>query len=284
VQQSGGVGELIRQGAAVSPDYVSFWRGGGDNWVFYVALLAPNFIISPGLLQKVYGARDARSVRIGLACAAIVLVVFALGPAVLGMAARLHHPELIGREQQALPTLLRDNLPILVGAIGLGALFMAEVSSADAILFMLATSLSKDLYKRFIAPEASDARLLFVARIAAVAGGVGGVTFALVSESIVYSLMIFYTLVGVTLFVPVVAGLYRDTIGAPQAFGAFGAGIGATLLARLWYPEPLLGFITPNLLGLMAAAAAFLLVGMSRTLRARSARATVRGNGGSSGK
>lgn len=272
--QLGGASELIRQSAALSADHVNFWTGGGNTWVFYVALLAPNFLISPGLLQKVYGARDARSVRIGLGCAALVLLVFAIGPAFLGMAARLYHPALAGQDE-ALPTLLRDNLPVLVGAIGLGALFMAEVSSADAILFMLATSLSRDLYKRFLDPEASDSRVLLVARLAAIAGGTGGVLFALVSESIVDSLVIFYSLVGVTLFVPVLAGLYRDTVAAAQAFGAFGAGIGAMLLARLWHPEPMLGFITPNLLGLLAAAAAFILAGLSRGARARNAQATV---------
>jgi solute:Na+ symporter, SSS family len=275
--QLGGMSELVRQGAAVSVDYVRFWRGGGGNWVFYLALLAPNFMISPGLLQKVYGARDGRSVRMGLACAAVVLVVFALGPTVLGMAARLLHP-VLASQQEALPTLLRDDLPVLVGALGLGALFMAEVSSADAILFMLATSLSKDLYKRFIDRRAGDARVLLVARIAAVGGGVGGVIFALVAESIVGSLKIFYSLVGVTLFVPVLAGLYRDTIGASQAFAAFGAGIGVTLLAMLWHPAPLLGFMTPNLLGLLAAAAAFVLAGIGRMLRTSDARAIPRGN------
>jgi Na+/proline symporter len=35
-----------------------------------------------------------------------------------------------------------------VGALGLAAVFSAEVSAADAVLFMVATSLSQDLYKR----------------------------------------------------------------------------------------------------------------------------------------
>ena len=32
----------------------------------YLAMLGPAFIVSPGLLQKVYGARDDRAVRIGV--------------------------------------------------------------------------------------------------------------------------------------------------------------------------------------------------------------------------
>ena len=36
-----------------------------SGW-FYVAMVAPAFIVSPGILQKVYGARDERAVRIGV--------------------------------------------------------------------------------------------------------------------------------------------------------------------------------------------------------------------------
>ena len=50
------------------------------------------------------------------------------------------------------------------GALGLAAVFSAEVSAADAVLFMLATSLSQDLYKRFVNPAATDRQVLTVAR------------------------------------------------------------------------------------------------------------------------
>ena len=36
------------------------------------------------------------------------------------------------------------------------------VSASDAVLFMLTTSLSQDLYKRFVHPEATDTRVLLV--------------------------------------------------------------------------------------------------------------------------
>ena len=61
------------------------------------------------------------------------------------------------RAQQALPTLLLHGVPPVVGAIGLAAVFSAELSAADAVLFMLTTSLSQDFYKRFVRPDASEA-------------------------------------------------------------------------------------------------------------------------------
>ena len=75
------------------------------------------------------------------------------------MVARVLHPGLASADL-ALPTVLARDLSPAVGALGLAAVFAAEVSSADAVLFMLATSLSQDLYRRFLRPGATDAQLL----------------------------------------------------------------------------------------------------------------------------
>ncbi len=209
----GGWSGMAAVGPSVGDDYFNFWHGGGAGWTL-LALLAPNFIVSPGLLQKIYGARDTRSIRLGVGLCGLALLVFAFAPAVLGMVARMQHPDLINPDH-ALPMLLRSDLPVLVGAVGLGALFVADISSADAILFMLATSMSQDLYRRFINTQASDRRVLFVARVAAVLGGVVAVGMAIVSPSVVAPLRIFYSLVGLSFFVPVVAGLAHPP---PTAF------------------------------------------------------------------
>jgi SSS family solute:Na+ symporter len=60
----GGWSAVAAIGATV-PSYWSFWRPGPPG-IMYLALLTPSFIISPGLLQKVFGARDDRAVRVGV--------------------------------------------------------------------------------------------------------------------------------------------------------------------------------------------------------------------------
>lgn len=257
----------VAPSVGVGDDYFNFWHGGGAGWTL-LALVAPNFIVSPGLLQKVYGARDTRSIRLGVGLCGLALLVFAFAPAVLGMVARMHHPDLINPDH-ALPMLLRSDLPVWVGAVGLGALFVADISSADAILFMLATSMSQDLYRRFINPQASDRRVLFVARVAAVLGGVVAVGMAIVSPSVVAPLRIFYSLVGLSFFVPVVAGLYTGRGGAPEVFASIAAGIATDLTVRLATDGAGFGVVTPNLAGLIAAGAGFTCVAVARSLRGR---------------
>ena len=231
--------------------YWNPWRGGESGW-FYLAMLGPSFIVSPGIVQRVYGARDDRAVRLGVGLNGVALLVFAAAPALLGMIARSVAPDLPDQDL-ALPTLLLESLPPLVGALGLAAVFSAEVSSADAILFMLATSLSRDLYHRFVHPDASDAQLLSVARRAALAGGVGGTALALVLGSIVDALAIFYTLLAVSLFVPLIVGLYVRRVQTPEAIVSIGAGVGVVALVQIAGGGNGIAGLTPAMLGLGAA-------------------------------
>src|SRR5207244_1718094 len=173
----------------------------------YVSILVPSFIISPGLIQKLYGARDARAVRIGINWNAAGLVLFAFAPAILGIVARSQYPNLSNREL-ALPMVMTKLMPGWLGLLTLAAVFSAEISASDAILFMLSSSLSVDLYKTFLRPRASDRDLLLAGRLAAVAGAFFGVLFAIALPSTISALQIFYTLMAVALSAPLLIGLY----------------------------------------------------------------------------
>ncbi len=251
----GGWDTVAETAPMFSDTYLSFWQAGSTPWWAYLALLAPAFVVSPGLLQKVYGARDQRSVRFAVGASAVALMLFAIIPPLLGMVARVSHPSLTNPEL-ALPMILTSAMPVALGSLGLAAVFSAEVSSADAILFMLATSLSEDLYRRFLKPSASDREVLQVARGTAVVGGTLGVLLAVVLPSVIGSLSIFYSLLGVCLFVPVVAGLYSRRPGTPEVLAAIAAGVFVFVAARL---SDLAGTTlwNPNTLALGASAVLF---------------------------
>lgn len=229
----------------------SAWDNGGSGWR-YLALLGPAFIISPGLLQKIFAARDDRAVRLGTGANALALLAFAFVPPLMGIITRATHPGLES-EQLALPTLLMYDVPAAVGALGLAALFSAEVSTADAILFMLSTSLSQDLYRRFLNPEASDGQVLRVARGAALLGGMLGVALALVAQTIIGTLSFFYSVLGVSLFVPVLAGLFTQRFRALEAMAAIVAGMAVMLALQLTAGAGGVRGVTPALAGVLAS-------------------------------
>ncbi|MDE2679649.1 MAG: sodium:solute symporter family protein [Gemmatimonadota bacterium] len=251
IHGAGGLPAVVETARTV-PGHLGFMSNGDSGWM-YLMLLAPAFIVSPGILQKVFGARDVRSVRLGLGACAVALMLFALLPPLLGMVARAVAPGL-ENPGTALPVILTQGVPAWVGLLGLAAVLSAEISSADAILFMLATSLSRDLYKRFVNPSASDRQVLRVARGAAVVGGCGGVVLAVLLPSVVGNLTIFYSLLSVSLFVPVVAGLYSLKPAAGEALAAAAAGVLVLLVARSVGGG---GWMVPPAWGLLAAAVVY---------------------------
>jgi SSS family solute:Na+ symporter len=251
---AGGFAGVIGSGAPVSFGDFMYSSGPGSGWTLLV-LLAPAFVVSPGLIQKSWGAANLRALRAGIALNAGALMLFAFAPVLFGMVARVALPG-IADPNAVLPTVLHQALPPWLGALALAAIFSTEVDTCDAILFMLSTSAAQDVYKRFVAPQATDAQLLRVARMTAVAGGAIGVLLAIVLQTVIGALTIFYSLLVVTLFVPILGGLYVRRAGAPDALAAIGAGVITMFAVRLGAVGQTL-WLDPTLAGLTAAIIAF---------------------------
>ena len=241
-----------------TPDYWNLWHGGRSGLV-YLAMLGPAFVVSPGLLQKIYGARDDRAVRIGVGLNALGLALYAMVPVVMGMIARLQFPDLAA-PKDALPTLLLHGVPAIVGAVGLAAVFSAELSAADAVLFMLTTSLSQDFYKRFVNRGATDAQVLRVTRLTAVVAGALGVMVAILANDVVDALSIFYTLMAVGLFVPILAGLFTRDPRPTAALAAIVCGVIVVIVVQFGIGAAGINGFTPAMLGLIGAFGAYVVV------------------------
>ncbi len=193
--------------APTPPGYFSPLGIGVTGAIGYLLLLAPNFFISPGLIQRLFGARDESAVRKGVGWQAVVLLLYAVFPAILGMIARTSFPALASPDL-ALPTVLRELLPWWLGAFLLAAVFSAEMSAGDAVLFMLSTSLGKDLYKSLLNPAASDEQLFRFTRGASLLAGVFGTGLAIWLPTVGSALTVFYSPLTAVLLAPLLAGLY----------------------------------------------------------------------------
>ncbi|HLA79997.1 MAG TPA: sodium:solute symporter family protein, partial [Vicinamibacteria bacterium] len=201
----------------------------------------------------------ARAAQTAVIANSLALALFAFIPPLLGMATRALSPGLENQEL-ALPTLLMSPaLPPWLGALALAALFAAEISTADAVLFMLSTSLSKDLYKTFLAPSADDRELLRAGRWASVGAGALGVGLAMVLPSVVAALRAFYGMMTVALLVPLLGGLWLRRPGPVAARGAIATALLVTYGSLwLWGERPTAAW-APYLLGLGSAVLALLL-------------------------
>lgn len=207
--------------------YLSLF-GEPDAAIGWALILIPSFLVSPGLLQKLFGARDEPTVRRAVGAQGFVLLGYSFLPVLLGMAARVHLPDLAD-PGLALPELLVQALPAWLGGLMLAAIFSAEISSADAVLFMVSTSVARDLGQTLLARDMTDAALLRWTRLTAVLAGAAGVVLAIWLDSIIAALTLFYSLLTVTLFVPLIGGLYSSRPTAAAALAAMVAGAAGAL-------------------------------------------------------
>ena len=246
-----------------SEGFFSFAGEGNSAVLRYVFMLAPSFIISPGILQKVFGARDPGAVRIGVSLNAAGLLAFAFLPALMGVMARGAFPQL-GNSELALPMLLMNALPGWLGGLLLGAIFSAELSAADAALFMLTTSVTRDFYQGYVRRDADGRQLVKVTRCTAVGCGALGALIGTLLPTVISALTIFYTLLTAALLLPVVAGLYSRRVTGNAALAAMIAAITVTFgIETLTHGRGLWGI--PSLIAGIAAGAAVMLIMTARS-------------------
>jgi solute:Na+ symporter, SSS family len=230
-------------------DFFLFDSGSPQSGWRLLFFLAPAFVVSPGLLQKAFGARDERAVTTGVALNGVALLAFAALPALIGMSARVVYPAI---ERDLAFAAMSSMLPPVLGGLALAAVFSAEASAADAVLFMLATSGSRDLYRRF-RPGATDAQLLRAARVAAIIGAVFGLGLAMAHSSVIGALAQFYSLLVVTLFVPIVAGLYTRSTSRRQGLASL-LGVPVLIVVQVLTAGAGYGPFTPVISGVLASA------------------------------
>ncbi|MDE0432501.1 MAG: sodium:solute symporter family protein [Bryobacterales bacterium] len=259
------ISDAAARHTSVNPDaYLSLSGIGAGGIAGYAIILVPAFFVSPGLLQKLYGARHESAIRRGVGLQGLALLLYSAFPVLLGMIAFTRYPDLENPEL-ALPTLLSAGFPFWLGALMLAAIFSAEVSSADAVLFMLSTSFARDFYQKRLRPGAGDKALLRVTRITAAAAGLAGIAVALWLGSILKALLVFYSLLVVTLFVPLVAGLHSTRPKASAALASIAVAVPATLAVHLLTNGKGFGLITPVAAGILASALAFAATAAERT-------------------
>ena len=251
--------------AAAAPDAQAVPGGGTGPAAIaqMVLMLAPAFMVSPGLVQKLFGARDESAVRTGVGLQGAALLGFAFLPVLLGMIARVHFPDL-DDPGLALIRLLGEAAPTWLGALMLAAVFSAEISSADAVLFMITTSVARDVIEPLSGGRLRDSALLARARLSAVVAGLAGILLARWFRSILSALGFFYSLLTITLFVPLLAGLYWRRPGQATALAAMGFSLAAAGLSLL-VPDALGGWLGPVPSGIAASAAVFLARGVLRS-------------------
>jgi solute:Na+ symporter, SSS family len=231
------------EGAELEVSPSAFFEPLGAGSVLVLAAIVPTVmytLIGQDFYQRLFAARDATVAVRAAILAGIVLIAYAAFPALAGMAAR----GIFGADiepAQAIPMLVLDVLPVWWGAIVVGAILGAIMSTADSLLIAGTSHLTNDIYVRLLNPAAAEdtRRLLRISRAGTLVIGALALALALSVREIIELLLLSYTMYAAGVFVPVVLGLYwaRGTAAGAIAGIVAGATVGAAL-TRGWIVLP----------------------------------------------
>ena len=233
--------------------------------------LVPTMLLMLGnqvMYQKFFSARsekDARVSVIGWILGTLLLETLIVAIAVFG---RALYPtgEVALHPREIIPYTARHGLPAVLGALLLGAVFAKVISTASNYLFSPATNLVNDVFVRYIAPGASNKRVLIVSRLCVVLLGCWALYQAVYAESILQKMLWAYTIYSAALTPVVLAAFYSKRATSWGAVAAIAIGTVVTLAWDL----PLVRAIFPRILAdrdaifpaLFAAVAALIVVSL----------------------
>jgi SSS family solute:Na+ symporter len=198
--------------------------------------LVPTLLLMLGnqvMYQKFFSAKTERDAKISVAgwiVGTLVLETLIVAIAVFG---RALYPtgEVALHPREIIPYTARHGLPSVLGALLLGAVFAKVISTASNYLFSPATNLINDVFVRYMAPGASDKRVLIVSRLAVVLLGCWALYQAVYAESILQKMLWAYTIYSAALTPVVLAAFYSKRV---TAWGAVAAIAGGTLVTLTW--------------------------------------------------
>ena len=119
----------------------------------------------------------------------------------------------------------------LLGALLVGAIFAKVISTANNWLFSPATNLVNDIYVRYIAPQASNKRVLLVSRLTVVLLGIWALYQGLGSESVLKKALYAYTIYSAALTPVILAAFFWRRATASAAVTSIAAG---TVITVTW--------------------------------------------------
>jgi SSS family solute:Na+ symporter/sodium/proline symporter len=167
---------------------------------------------------------------VGWFLGAILLETLIVCIAVFGTALFHSSGEVAKMPHEIIPYTARHGLPALMGALLLGAVFAQVMSAASNYLFSPATNLVNDVFSRYIAPGASNKRVLIISRLAVVLLGCWALYQSLHASSVIHTMLWAYTVYAASLTPVVLAAFFSKRVTAWGAVSAIGAGTVVTLV------------------------------------------------------
>ena len=197
-------------------------------------LFLPTMLLMLGnqsMYQKFFSAKSEKAARQAVVGWIIGTVILESAIVALAVFASVLYPsgEEHERPREIIAYTALHGLPAWLGAFLMGAVFAKIISTANNYLFSPATNLVNDVFIRYIAPEASNRRILLVSRLVVVFLGIWALYQALNTTSVLAKTLYAYTIYSAALTPVILAAFYSRRANAAGAVSAIAAGTFVTV-------------------------------------------------------
>jgi solute carrier family 5 (high affinity choline transporter), member 7 len=217
-----------------------FW-----NWLDFGLLLVFGGIAWQVYFQRVLSAKDPQTARWLSIGAGVLAIIVAVPAALLGIVANQADLQAAGAPELENPSLalayvLRYLTPTLIGAVGLGAVAAAVMSSVDSSILSASSMGGWNIYRRIFRPRSSDRDVQKVIKRLIVIVGVAATLIALNVQSVYALWFLGSDFVYVLVFPLLVCALFVPSANRTGAI----AGFAVAALLRFGGGDPTLGLPT----------------------------------------
>lgn len=233
VFQMGGIGGVV---ANLPADHLTPLGGHNVLWVLGVAM--PTFLLllgESGMYQKFFSAKNesaARKAVIGMVAGVVILETALALLAIVGRAAYpdlLDGTSIVGRaaSETVILFIARNGLPLFGGAILLAAAIAIVLSTGNTFLLVPSTNVSRDVYQRFINPNATEKQKVNLQRVTIIAFGALGLLVLTQFDTVLAMALYAYSLVGASLTPALLAAFLWKRVTAQGGVACIAGGLGS---------------------------------------------------------
>ena len=236
------VGGWSQVAATVPPTHFAVFGQHGPLWAFGVFF--PTFFLLLGessMYQKFFAAKDEASARravLGMVAGVVIIETVLALLAVVGAGKYWNLPPFRAADgsldapatETIILYLARHDLPELAGCVLQGAGMAIIFSTANTFLMIPSTNMTRDIYQRFLKPDATEAQVVFFQRVMIVVLGVLAYLLATRFTTILQMAFTAYTMVGAGLTPALLAAFLWKRVTAAGGTASIAAGMLVTAL------------------------------------------------------
>ncbi|NIK11782.1 sodium:solute symporter family transporter [Alkalibacillus almallahensis] len=211
-------------------ELLNFTGLSGTELLNYLIIFGPFYLVWQTSWQRISAAKSEKTavsaVTVGFIMTSVV-GFFAVG---IGVIARQSIP-LDTHPDSVYTDFLATVFHPAIGGFFMVSLFAAVLTGATSFLLSGAMNISKDIYEKWMNPDASGEKILKVSRLSVAVMAVGGLLIALLISDIIAIYTYALSLSAVSMVFPVLAAMYWR--GATKT-GMIASVVGSLIFALIW--------------------------------------------------